>query len=132
MTDTKISNKKLREFGLVFSLFFPLLIGFIIPKIYGHNYREWALWVGLIFLILGLTSPKTLYLPYQLWIKLGNTLGYINSKVIFGIIFYLLVTPIGLIMRIFKYDPLKLKFNIKNKSYKVYNKNNNIDLTRIF
>ena len=128
----QISNKTLREFGLVFSLFFPLLIGFLIPNIYGHSYREWTLWVGLIFLILGLAKPNTLYLPYQLWIKLGYALGYVNSKIIFGLIFYLLVTPIGLVMRMFKYDPLNIKFNRKNKSYKEDCKNDRIDLTRIF
>ena len=128
----QISNKKLREFGLVFALFFPLLIGFLIPYIYGHIFREWTLWIGLVFLILGLFKPNTLYFPYQFWIKLGHALGYINSKVIFGVIFYFLVTPIGLIMKIFKYDPLKIKLDHRKKSYKVYNTNNKIDLTRIF
>ena len=128
----QIPNKKLREFGLVFALFFPLFIGFVIPNFYGHNLRLWTLWVGLIFLTLGLWKPKTLYLPYKLWINLGYILGYINSKIIFSLIFYFLVTPIGLLMKFFKYDPLKLKLNNKNKSYKVYNEKNEVDLTRIF
>ncbi len=127
-----ISTKELREFGLILSLFFPLIIGFLIPFLYSDNFREWTLWVSLFFLSFSLFKPNFLYLPYQLWIKLGFTLGYVNSKIIFGIIFFLVVTPIGIIMKIFKYDPLKIKLNKKIKSYKVLNNKVKVDLNRIF
>ena len=127
-----IRKRTLREFGLMFSLLFPLFFGILIPNIYGHEYREWAFWVGSIFLILAIISPKILYLPYQLWMKLGFILGYINSKIIFGIIFYFVVTPIGILTRAFNYDPLNLKLSRRQKSYKEYTKEDKIDLTRIF
>ena len=128
----KNKKKTLREFGLTFSLLFPLFFGILIPTIYGHQYREWALWLGAVFLILSIISPETLYFPYKLWMKLGFILGYINSKIIFGIIFYFVVTPIGLFMKAFNYDPLNLNLSSKKKSYKEYTKDDKIDLTRIF
>ena len=130
--EKKISTKKLREFGLTLSLFFPLIIGFLIPFLYRHNLKEWTLWVSLFFLSFSLLRPQFLYLPYLLWIKLGHILGFVNSKIIFGIIFYFVVTPIGILTRIFNYDPLKIKLNKKIDTYKILNNKNNIDLNRIF
>ncbi len=127
-----ISTKELREFGLILSLFFPLIIGFLIPFLYSKNFREWTLWVSLVFISFSLFKPNLLYLPYQLWIKLGFILGYVNSKIIFGIIFFFVVTPIGIIMRFFNYDPLKIKSNKKTNSYKVLNNKVKVDLNRIF
>ena len=127
-----ISTKKLREFGFTLSLFFPLIIGFLIPFLYRHNFKEWTLWISLFFLSFSLLKPQFLHLPYLLWIKLGYILGFVNSKIIFGIIFYFVVTPIGIISRIFNYDPLKIKLNKKIDTYKILNNKNKIDLNRIF
>ncbi len=127
-----ISTTKLREFGLTLSLFFPLIIGFLIPYFYRHNFREWTLWVSLFFLIFSFCKPNFLYFPYQAWIKLGNILGYVNSKIIFGFIFYFVVTPLGMVMKFFNYDPLKIKSTKKNDSYKVLNNKDKVDLNRIF
>ena len=127
-----ISTTKLREFGLTLSLFFPLIIGFLIPYFYRHNFREWTLWVSLFFLIFSFCNPNLLYFPYQAWIKLGNILGYVNSKIIFGFIFYFVVTPLGMVMKFFNYDPLKIKSTKKIDSYKVLNNKDKVDLNRIF
>ena len=127
-----ISTTKLREFGLTLSLFFPLIIGFLIPYFYRHNFREWTLWVSLFFLIFSFCKPNLLYFPYQAWIKLGNILGYVNSKIIFGFIFYFVVTPLGMVMKFFNYDPLKIKSTKKIDSYKVLNNKDKVDLNRIF
>ena len=123
-------KKKLRDFGLLLGFGFPILIGWIIPGISGHLFRIWTLWIGIPFLILGILRPNLLFLPYNLWMKLGHILGWVNSRIILGIIFLLVVQPIALIMRTFGYDPLRKRTNQK-KTYRE-NKNNEIDLTRIF
>ena len=81
-----ISNKRLREFGLLIGFGFPLLIGWLIPLLTGHGFRVWTLWVGFIGLLFGMTSPRLLYYPYKFWMKLGLTLGWFNSRIILGFI----------------------------------------------
>jgi len=112
MDDIKISSN--RSFGIVFFIVF-LLIAFY-PLIYSEEIRIWSLIVSLIFLILGLINSRILTPLNKLWFKFGILLGKIISPIIMGIIFFLVVTPIGLIMRFLGKDVLNLKFNA-NKSY---------------
>ena len=112
MDDIKISSN--RSFGIVFFIVFLLLAFY--PLTYNGETRVWSLIISLIFLILGLLNSKILAPLNKLWFKFGIFLGKIISPLIMGIIFFLVVTPIGLIMRIFKKDILNLKYN-KNLSY---------------
>ena len=126
-----ISQKKLREFGLLIGFGFPLVIGFLLPVLSGHNFRTWTLWFGLPGLILGLKAPNLLFYPYKVWMAIGHSLGWLNSKLILGIIFIFVLQPIAFVMRIAGYDPLKIKFNNK-ASYKEDKTNHKINLNRIF
>ena len=126
-----ISKKQLREFGLLIGFGFPLLIGWLIPILTGHGFRTWTLWVGFLGLLIGLSSPRLLYYPYKFWMKLGLILGWINSKIILGLVFIIVLLPIALIMRIFKYDPLRTKIK-GERTYRENRQNHQIDLTRIF
>ena len=127
----KISKKILRDFGVTFAILFPLFIGFLIPKITGHDFREWTLWIGFTFLILAIFRPMLLRNPYKLWISFGNILGFINSYVILGLIFLIILQPIALIMRLTGYDPLrkKRKFLVSYREVVKYTKS---DLKKIF
>ena len=127
-----IPRKQLRQFGIIVGLGIPLFLGYIIPFLGGHFFRTWTLWIGLPILILGLIKPNLLYYPYKAWMALGHILGWVNSRIILGLIFILVLMPISFIMRLFGYDPLKqnLKKNI-NISYRE-TKFNKIDLNRIF
>ena len=126
-----ISNKQLREFGLLIGFGFPLLIGWFIPALTGHGFREWTLWVGFIGLIIGLTSPRLLYYPYKFWMKLGVALGWVNSRIILGLVFIIILLPISVIMRFIGYDPLRTKLK-EVKTYREKRKDYQTDLTRIF
>ena len=112
MDDIKISSN--RSFGIVFFVVFLLIA--LYPIIIGHNLRLWSLAISLIFLFLGLANSKILTPFNKLWFKFGILLGKLISPLIMGVIFFLVVTPIGLIMRIFGKDLLNLKYN-KDKSY---------------
>ena len=101
----KISKKILREFGILIGFGFPILLGWLIPLLTGHQFRIWTLWVSAIGFIFGLLAPRILYLPYLLWLKLGYILGWINSRIILGLIFIFVLIPIGLVMKFFGYDP---------------------------
>ena len=103
-----------RNFGLVFFVLF-LIIG-IYPLINHENVRLWSLIISLIFLILGLINSKILIPLNRLWFMFGILLGKFFSPLIMLMIFFLVVTPIGILMRIFKKDSLNLKYN-EGKSY---------------
>ena len=126
-----ISKKQLREFGLLIGFGFPLLIGWLIPSLTGHGFREWTLWVGFIGLIIGLTSPRLLYYPYKFWMKLGLTLGWVNSRIILSLAYIIVLLPIAFVMRLIGYDPLRTKAK-EVKTYRENRKNHKTDLTRIF
>tara|TARA_A100000164_G_C21202916_1_gene450280 strand:- start:15 stop:398 length:384 start_codon:yes stop_codon:yes gene_type:complete len=112
MDDVKISSN--RSFGIVFFIVF-LLIAFY-PLTYSGDIGIWSAIISLIFLVLGLLNSRILTPLNKLWFKFGILLGKIISPLLMGIIFFLVVTPTGLIMRLLGKDVLNLKYN-KNKSY---------------
>ena len=111
-TEIKIGSNK--SFGVVFFIVFLLIA--IYPLINNEGFRIWSFIISIIFLVLGLINSKVLTPLNKLWFKFGLLLGGIVSPVIMGIIFFFVVTPIALIMRIIGKDLLNLKFT-KNKSY---------------
>ena len=112
MDEIKISSN--RSFGIVFFIVF-LLIG-TYPLLNNDHIRIWALIISIVFLILGLLNSKILLPLNKIWFKFGILLGKIISPLIMGLIFFVVVTPIGLLMRLLNKDLLNLKFN-KSKSY---------------
>ena len=112
MDEIKISSN--RSFGIVFFIVF-LLIAFY-PLTYSGEIIVWSLILSILFLVLGLINSKILTPLNRIWFKFGIILGKIISPIIMGIIFFLVVTPIGLIMRMLGKDLLNLKYNT-NKTY---------------
>ena len=110
----KIKIGSNRSFGVVFFIVFLLIATY--PLIKSGELRIWSLILSLLFLILGLLNSKILYPLNKIWSKVGLLLGTIVSPLVMAIIFFLVVTPIGLLMRILNKDLLKLKFD-KSKSY---------------
>ncbi len=110
----KINISSNKSFGIVFFIFFLLIS--LYPIINEENIRIWSLIVSLIFLILGIKNSSILSPLNKLWFRFGLLLSRIISPIIMGVIFFLVVTPTGLLMRLFNQDLLKLKFN-KNQSY---------------
>ena len=128
---SEINKKTLREFGILVGLGFPLIFGFFIPLITGHTFRIFSIWVGLPLIILGFLKPFILFWPYKSWMTLGHILGWINSRIILGMVFILVLMPISLIMKLTGYDPLRKKSN-NEVSYRELKKSNSTDLTKIF
>ena len=112
--ETKHNLSSNRSFVLVFFIVF-ILIAFY-PLLNDDNIRLWSLIISLIFLILGLLNSKFLMPLNKLWFKFGMLLGKFVSPFVMGLIFFLVVTPIGILMRMLGKDLLNLKFN-KKKTY---------------
>lgn len=127
----EISKKELREFGLILGFCFPIIIGWLVPLLFGHIFRIWTLFIGLPNILMALFFPRFLYFPYKIWMSLGNILGIINGKIILGLVFILVVQPIALIMKLIGYDPLKRKFT-RSASYREKRQSDKIDFNKIF
>lgn len=97
-----------RAFGLVFAAVFAVIA--LWPLISRNPVRPWALIVSGVFLLLGLFNSRALTPINRLWMKFGTLLHRIVSPVVLGIMFFLVITPFGLVMRAFGKDPLRLKF----------------------
>ena len=105
--DIKIGSN--RSFGVVFFVVF-LLIG-LWPILKGNEIRIWSIVISLIFLILGILNSKILTPFNKVWFRFGIFLGNFISPIIMGIVFFLVVTPTGLIMKLFRKDLINLKKN---------------------
>ena len=126
-----IPKKTLREFGFLIGFTFPIFIGWILPLLGGHSFRTWTLFISIPSIILAFTKPKLLLYPYRIWMKLGHILGWINSRIILGLVFLLVLQPISLIMRILGHDPLRTKkFDLK--TYREIKTNHKVNLKKIF
>ena len=108
----KLKTSSNRSFGIVFFIFF-FIIG-IWPLLNNETYRLWSIIISFIFLILGLINSNLLTPLNLLWFKFGIFLGKIVSPLVMGLIFFLVVTPTGLLMKIFRKDLLSLKYNNKS------------------
>ena len=100
-----------RSFGILFCIVFLLIA--LWPLISSNSIRYWALILSITFLILGAINSKLLSPLKVYWIKLGEILGKIIAPLVMSLVFFIILTPIGLILRIFGKDLLKLK-KIKN------------------
>ena len=105
--DIKIGSN--RSFGVVFFVVF-LLIG-LWPILKGNEIRIWSVVISLIFLILGILNSKILTPFNKVWFRFGIFLGNFISPIIMGIVFFLVVTPTGLIMKLLRKDLINLRKN---------------------
>ncbi len=114
MTANTIKLGSNRSFGIVFFVVF--LIISILPLLKGNDLRIWSLIVSIIFLVLGIMNSSILRPLNKLWFRFGLFLGNFISPIILGFVFFFVVTPIGLIMKILGKDLL----NLKKKNAKTY------------
>ncbi len=124
---TKVGSN--RNFGIVFFVVFLLIS--IWPIIDGHSLRIWSLIISFTFLFLGLLNSKILSPLNLLWIKFGEILGKIIAPLVMGIIYFIVITPIGLFMRFIGKDILGKKF-LKTQSYWIKREKNIGSMKRQF
>ncbi|MDC0364486.1 SxtJ family membrane protein [Candidatus Pelagibacter sp.] len=115
MNNDKLQMSSNKSFGIVFFVFF--LIISLFPLLKDGNIRIWAMVLAIIFLILGLLNSTILNPLNKIWIKFGILLGTIISPIVMGIVFFVVVTPTSLIMRILGKNLLGLKKDNTKRSY---------------
>ena len=125
----KIKLPSNRNFGIVFAIVFMIIA--LWPLLNQNEIRVWSLTISLIFLVLGLINSKLLSPLNKVWFKFGLILGSIIAPIVMGIVFFLVVTPTGLIMKALGKDLLKLKKNT-NSTYWLDKDNSNNSLKNQF
>ena len=103
-----------KSFGILFFIVFLLIA--IWPVLESGSIRLWSILISLIFFILGIINSKILTPFKKGWIKLGEILGKVIAPFVMGFIYFIIITPIGILMRLLGKDLLNIKYN-KNKSY---------------
>jgi hypothetical protein len=114
-----MERKQLRTFGLTVGGIFAA-IGLWPVAVRGQDPRVWSLVLAGVLLFPALLMPLSLKLPYRGWMAFGQALGWINTKIILGLVFYGLFMPMGLIIRVFgRRDPMRRGFDAKLATYRV-------------
>ncbi|GAB4337901.1 MAG: hypothetical protein Kow0089_09490 [Desulfobulbaceae bacterium] len=116
---TNPEKKELRNFGLITGAMVVLFFGLLVPWFFGREFARWPWITGGILAAWGLALPRTLRPVYIVWMTIGHWLGWINTRIILTLLFYLLILPVGVIMRLFGKDPLARSFDPGRQSYRV-------------
>lgn len=115
---TEINRKELRKFGITTGIIIALLFGLLLPWIFSRPIPRWPWGVSSVLIIWALIAPGTLKIVYSIWMCISHVLGYINTKIVLAIVFYLVFTPMGVLMKIFRKDPMRRKIDNGAISYR--------------
>lgn len=108
----------LRKFGLILGGLFAIIFGVIVPKVAHHQVPTWPWITALILWLPAAIYPKSLTYVYKVWMKIGDILGFINTRIILGFLFFFIIWPIGLIKRVFGTDVMGKRFDKSATSYR--------------
>ncbi|MBI4819216.1 MAG: hypothetical protein HY791_23290 [Deltaproteobacteria bacterium] len=113
--EAEVTGGSNRSFGIVFFVFLSLVGG--VPMLSGKEPRVWALILGVVFLLFAIAIPNALAPLNRLWTRFGALLQMIVSPIILGVLFFLVITPMGILIRALGHDLLRLEWDKNAKSY---------------
>ena len=116
----KLDNKGLRKFGLTTGIIIVVLFVLFFPWVF--NMTSMPLWPWVLASLLWLPAlflPNVLRPVYTIWMKIGHVIGWVNTRIILGVLFYMMILPMGLIMRLFGKDPMTRKHDNAASSYRI-------------
>jgi len=123
MTIKVLDARGYRKFGLTTGAIIIVLFGLLIPWLFNLNFVKWPWILGGVLILWGLLAPTTLKPVYVGWMKFGNVMNWINTRIILGILFYGIFLPIGVVMRLFGKDSMHRKLDRQLSSYRVTSHN---------
>ncbi len=114
--ENKSQSESLRSFGFIVGGCFALIamLSFIKDE---TSVKIWALWIAFFFFGTALVKPSTLLKPYQIWMQIGNILGWLNIRIVLGTLFFIFITPFGIIKRLILPSPILIKWKQNKNSY---------------
>lgn len=120
MMNRQPDKKQVRHFGFLFGVLFVFIFGIFIPWLASSVVLpKWPWFVGTFFILLTILAPMLLKPFFHLWMKFGLVMGFINTRIILFILFYLLIMPMGVLMRLLGKDPMNRKFDKQVVSYRI-------------
>jgi len=121
MVKSKIGNRQLRSFGLIVGSGFGVVA--LWPVVFrGESLRIWALALSGFLFVMGLVFPPVLRPVYRVWMTVGEGLGWLNSRILLSVVYYMLIVPLGVIRRWAGNDPMRRKFEPSAATYKISRK----------
>ena len=114
-----LDKKGLREFGFVTGGIAAGLFGLLIPWLFGFNYPRWPWILFAVLAIVALVYPLALRPVYKIWMRFGLLMGRIMSPLVLGIVFFVVITPVALFMKIISRDALKRRLDVGENTYRV-------------
>lgn len=120
----KLTIKELREFGLLTGGIIAVLFGLILPLVRGHSLPIIPWVIAIIFVGLAILLPQSLDPIYRVWMKIGFYVGWLESRIVLSIVFFIILTPMALIMKLFNRDTMARKFDFQVETYRISSKIN--------
>ncbi len=114
-----IDKKTMRNFGLIMAGGLTLIFGLAIPLLLSKELSAWPWILGSIFLFFAFFLPMQLRGIYVGWMAIGGILGFINTRIILSMMYFVIFTPVGSIYKILRKDPMTRALNKKIKTYRV-------------
>jgi hypothetical protein len=114
--------RQLKSFGLITGLATAAVFGLLLPWLFDHGYPKWPWIVTIILWFFALVRPQALGPLSKIWLKIGHWLGWFNTRVILGLMYYTVFFVTGVIMRLMGKDPMARKLNSSIESYRVQSK----------
>jgi hypothetical protein len=118
-TSGPADRRQLRQFGLVMAGGLIVIFGLLIPWLWGRSFPLWPWIAGAIFAATGLAFPVVLAPVFHVWMKIGHGLGWINTRIILGLVFFVIFMPVALLFGILNKDPMARRFEPERPSYRI-------------
>lgn len=118
----KLDRQGLRTFGLMMAGFLGTIFGVIIPLLRRHESPSFIWAIAAFFVAFALVAPNFLNPVYQVWMRFGLAMGWVQTRLILGLVFYIMMLPMGLVMRLRGHDPLRRNLQKQDASYRVSSK----------
>ncbi len=115
----ELDRAGLRKFGLLFGGFVMLVFGMVLAWLFGYGFTPWPWLVGVGFWIWAIAAPNSLDGFYRLWMRFAFLLNAIITRLVLGIVFYLVVWPIGILIRLRGRDPMRRGFESDAATYRI-------------
>ena len=112
-------SKELKKFGLITGAIVVVLFGGLLPWAFSYQWPVWPWVISGVLWLWVIISADSLFIVYKYWMKFGHVAGWINTRIILGIIFFLIFFPVEVMMRIFASDPMRRELDSDSKSYRI-------------
>jgi len=115
----ELDDKGLKRFAYQTGAIIIILFGLLLPWLLGINWPHWPWIVAPVLIVVGQLTPASLRPVYRVWMRFGMLMHCITTPLILGVLFYLVITPIGFFMRMINRNTLDLKMNTDASSYRI-------------